>query len=1113
MCGLFLRKTTHTLSLLEAFQMILVQRITFLLVFTIAVATADYQFGTCLVRNPARTYQLFDLTYACPIGALNSSCLPRTHKYALDNNGTLIERPPRAVSRYVFRPLVSGAVNRPAYGDFFIPTPANDLNYLFTTTNSRDTIVTRYRRYEACARGNCADVDPAYACPSSGQVNNCIGGTTVGYRTNPIKCDCSFTVNNTQCDRTQCYNTSHPDWLGLFTVPYCKFNGVPTAACMNSCAYFNSTVYTCGGNTEYCSLFNCTSNPQCVCEQRQMDVYREWSLRNGTLFSVNTSFPLTYADCYYEDGVHQNRRLLSIDTQIFVTYNLGVLNVNSLYTSVESHLVLHKGSWSVMVPYTGGLMNYPLPNEALVTSGDLIVDVYVNATKVDTKTFYVIGQTLCVLHDCFLCTESFQNWNCLSTLYKTAIVVVLILLFILTLIALPVAVYCIYVLLWLLVLPFRCCFSIVRGFSNSKFVQDTKGVSTRVGSIKNYFYKPDPSDGAKLLMIMFAFGLFASNVPPTFAACSSGIFSVGNFSNCVTSGSNYTCSTAYAITAASIPTVGTSLCFTLTDADSKPVAQGEIAYTSLINTVNLVHLYDTMSFGGFAESSYVCSNDYPCNTACPSIFVNDPTALGQITDTNLQQYPGQQFCRSTAGGWSHSCLISGSDSCVYSGYALVPNSTSSPTAASVYAIGQTTSIPTITVTITDTAGGVTSFSTSISTSAVTSGNYSVQLIGSLASIAPNFGSQNIIYVYDNQQAYIGATSALNQPVAGTIGDIQGDTVAIIRAGGTSAFIYDSTIVSKVANVEYDAYAFVPSGLNKVLAYPQFPTTIAGESFSFNFGSLTLTNTAESSSAILVTLSTVTPVTISRTVSLVCPTYTILNVTGCYSCGAGFSAMIEIQSICAAGVVSVVLSNVSSDYVNQQLSTTSLTIPQTPTILTVPVYGSTSVSHQSLCLTIIGNGGNQTSCYTFTAVQTNLTTSNKPVPSPPFINPPDSNQTTTSLSWFVGIFQNIGYFFQHIFTGVAVWWEKLVFAFFVIISVVIFIFILPYIIRLVKWALSSYKTSYTKMRYRSAKSKTEESQTSLPTMSKPNSTVRNRISTSVADDSENYSSRSSFALSY
>jgi len=607
-------------------------------------------------------------------------------------------------------------------------------------------------------------------------------------------------------------------------------------------------------------------------------------------------------------------------------------------------------------------------------------------------------------------------------------------------------------------------------------MQDTKKTKEKFTSIKNYFYKPEPSDGAKLLVVIFAFGLFAGSAPRAFAqSCGSGILVTGNQTNCVNTGSTQSCDTVFAIEAATIPSVGLSLCFTIVDSKGKPLAHGFVEYTQLYRSIQLDHLYDTAAWGGYYQNKYGCdpSIDTPCPGNCPALFTNDPTAGGTISDSNIISYPGVAGCRRSGGGWTQGCGSPGCTGCVYTAWALVPNSTTSPTQASVYSLGQRFNTPTLTLTIVD-ASGTSSVNTTTNTNSAVLGNFTLQIVGSLSDTPTEFGTNKVVYLLDTQDAILAPTSDLNVPVAGSIGDIQGSSISTIMAGGKTAFIYANDIATLVPNPESTTVNFLTSGLSTASIYPVFPQTVGGQIYAYNNFLNQLYSIATQSSAIVFTLTSSTPITITRTINLVCPKFTLQNITGCYQCSSGWSMSVLISSTCADGPVSVSLDSSGSDSQYQSINTPYLDITTTPTVYVI--YGKTSVMNQNVCVNITGNTASQSACIPFTATYVNNTA------------PLDQNQGNTSdpnsvyhsNNSFVNAFLQVGAWFERVFSGLGAWWEDLLMGLICLAILVVFIFLLPYIVKLFKWAMSSYKNAGSKVYFKMKKVKTEENESLIPT---------------------------------
>lgn len=470
-------------------------------------------------------------------------------------------------------------------------------------------------------------------------------------------------------------------------------------------------------------------------------------------------------------------------------------------------------------------------------------------------------------------------------------------------------------------------------------------------------------------------------------------------------------------------------------------------------------------------------------------------------------------------------------SCVYSRFDITPaifnivinssgqfNSLNPPSFVQVYQPSQFVQQPTVSLVISDTSGNVLySISAEITGQNYQSGPFSLQIIGTFSGSLTEFGSNSVIISIANGEAWYGQASLVNSPVAGSIGEVQGQNWQAMENGASyfgynppqglsdgSQFFhgvpewnylkYDPSLIQASYGGQSTNYAFAGSALNSLLGlYPKFPQTIGGNLWDVNallissttgIYSANMSSILSSSAAVYVTLGCTNSITVTRTINVVCPVASYLNASGCYTCTMGSTVLISAKSVCSDGPVIV-----SASDPNIVVNTNVLILNSTLTTFVVQLQ--TPYSANSFYLILTGSGSNTSVLVSFTATLYNPLGNNTG-----YNSSGGTNNTGTGGINFPGIsFANAGAFFGSLFSGAWSWWQYLVAAVAVVVTVVLFLLSLPYIIQ-------GFKSSSAGARslFRRKKSKEE-----LPTDYEPSRVVNrsnpvvNRRRPSTADE--------------
>lgn len=893
--------------------------------------------------------------------------------------------------------------------------------------------------------------------------------TTAGVVTDGLSQEVQYTYLNTSSSIIEC-----KDSRTMLASPTCQ----------EHCATQGDTALKCYGPSSYCtrSGFSCSptlSSSNCYCQPVSISSYEQIEV-NGVWYNVTNSSTLIVSQAdepvwppsgrLYNSG----RQLFALDQTgliIYVTFDGSTVTINSIAQNLTSYVVFIKNTWNTLVPYSGGQLQFTIPGTVLATSGVLKVDVYVNGLNYQSSTFTINGKKLCQVDDCILCESTWRNWSCLHSTQQFVVVIIMIMLICLFAAACPALVMLFIWSLRCLLFPIKMCMSITRGCWRSKFRKDMQKKAKKLKSMKAYFMEEDKESEAEngssmtrvnpamaIIMIVMVLSVGANS------QCTSGIFIPSTFLSCLNNGTTQTCQLTTQLTI-SIQTAGTSSCFYIYNPNNSSdiLLKGEVTYESLIEHFQMSYLYDTMPWKGYQGSRKRCSQSGPCPDNCKSVYPDDVTAAGQLSDTTLLSYQGRSICTKGCGCAGCGCFYC-SSSCIYSRYSIGYDG--SGDYARVYNIASGIKKPKVSIAFRDSqdnlvASGIVDFQTEISTPTgsipYVEGPFSLSVIGSLASDVTPYLANKLIVDMKNYNVYWGPASDANAPVQGSIGEIQGTNFQSMVNGESASgaehnyMQYDQSIVSLQTGSTSNRYTFTASAYSKIFNQIQLPNYVSGNYWSsgvnLDNNVAWVDSTVTAPAALLVTIETISNITFSRVVNLVCPSLSFVNASGCYQCDIGVTLSFTGRSTCSPGFVAV-----TSATPGIGVYTPALTLSTTESQYVVAI--TTNVASNNVCITFTGNGGSQVVCAIFTAS----------FYSPQSPTGPDNNGTQTDNGGDSGGFwKSIGNFFKDIFNGVAKWWQYIIFVIFFVVCLVIFFLALPFIVQLLKATYGAVKWGVNKIR--------------------------------------------------
>lgn len=294
-----------------------------------------------------------------------------------------------------------------------------------------------------------------------------------------------------------------------------------------------------------------------------------------------------------------------------------------------------------------------------------------------------------------------------------------------------------------------------------------------------------------------------------------------------------------------------------------------------------------------------------------------------------------------------------------------------------------------------------------STTSTTVGNLKFDIIGTLTGSLTEFSGYKLIS--NDTHQYLGTASEKNAPLQQNIGDIQSSADGLMKTGSISSFIFDPNVVSKLEQDKSTIYTFKNSGMNNIGLNQRLPAMYGGQIWSFKDGGLV--SSSISPGSLVMSIQTLTPVSVTRIKTIVCPVASVIQATGCYSCDIGSKVIIKAKSSCSAGFATV--DSLTSGIV---LRTLVLSLLNSETEFEVGFYTDKVINN--IVLRISGESDHQDLSFSFAAVE-NVTLRNNTNQNGTFIDAnPASGTDFDSWSDFINGAFGIG--------GVVQGWNTVIF---------------------------------------------------------------------------------------
>jgi hypothetical protein len=683
---------------------------------------------------------------------------------------------------------------------------------------------------------------------------------------------------------------------------------------------------------------------KCRCQpahiSKKLVVYnglKEVDVKNVTTCSFSTSF-------IQEPLLKSSRKLLSDESSsATVSLSNGALTItmSTMLRNAQIFFLMTKETHQKMLHLQDGFNLVSIPSEFKIKSGDLNVKIWVMDDLILDTNVFILGESICRVADCFLCSDTFSTFHCMSQTYQFIIVCLMILM-----------VYFLLYFTWKILRCFWISLCIIKMMCKRE-----KSTTEERESLNS-------NSASKLALISLLF------MGKGVKACDSGIFIPVTIQDCTNNGAFQECKLKYDLTA-SIPFPGAETCITIGSLDDKTVlANLRIKYKTALATLTLVEQYYTKNWNLNQYSTHYCATDSPCNSVCGGVGPNDnPGDVFGDNNGDLMNHPGVSYCHSYGGCAGNGCFSCGS-SCTYTRWSIQ----AAPHPKGCVLVMSPSSIQTTIQTVIekqDLEGNwFTLFEGSMTAgfSVPLADGSTLTLIGSFSPPTTTiFGSNSFAKTQisvEDPAVYYGQAATVNMPQPSVLGDIQAQSCNDLLTGGQQAYIFPSNLVT-CNQAKYDSCFAMAPGINSLdnpITWMRLPGKIAGDVWSFDFNQNLLWSNLANPGAILISYSTKDPVSYTRKRTVVCPK--IVNepyATGCFNCLEGFTIIFSAISTCENGSAIATV-----DDPKVRLSTNAIFLnPHTKEFI---ISGTTTMRNNEFTLTLSGSGGAVSTHVSFDAVE-------------------------------------------------------------------------------------------------------------------------------------------------
>lgn len=491
--------------------------------------------------------------------------------------------------------------------------------------------------------------------------------------------------------------------------------------------------------------------------------------------------------------------------------------------------------------------------------------------------------------------------------------------------------------------------------SNEEMVQIP--LSQAKNYVKSYKYRSPktlntiPAVFACLILFTFL-NNYALAIPYSEDCSDTDILVGSQYVSCVVTLDKKECSISMSI-AAFLPYPGAVQCYDF-QSDSSTIMKVYVEYYNHTTSASKRDLYYSSNWDPLSASSKRCDQAGKCSSGhCSGMLSGDATADGELTGETTE-YPGLTRCDASCGCAGCGCFYC-SDGCLYSRAALKPKEpfykVEEVIAISQYPLLLVTTVSGSTLIDQIFVGGIGSAS---------SANYTYNILGNFAGSVSVFGTNKVVKIDNSTDAHLISASDSGSPSTQSIGDIQANSLNLLKNKGVSNFNYASSMWSAHAGQDSTSYTFEPSGASKIPLGKKFPVTIDGQVWQYSPTALINLNT--NPGTLSYTIKSKKPFNVTQTVTAVCPQIEAAgSAGGCYSCLSSSFFNLTAKSICSSGFATVILKDDEFDGVNSpNLITTSL--PLVKTDKEYKIYFRNSKPSLAVEICLVGQG--KTSCKTF-----------------------------------------------------------------------------------------------------------------------------------------------------
>jgi hypothetical protein len=756
--------------------------------------------------------------------------------------------------------------------------------------------------------------------------------------------------------------------------------------------------------------------------------------------SENTNFddpppPSWYYVISYEDASENYEESIKrfypnpIQTNnVFVTLVNNVLNVQQLDPLINLMVFVNKDDVSQILTCNVSICSFIVPPRCFMISGYLDVMVTDGISNVYFQdSFYLYSNIVCIRSTKLLWFFDFATWSCLTGTEKF-IAVVIILMIIWFLLFLLRWIWCFLVWIFLLLtLPFRLANDTRKGMIESESYKKVLVWYDKYLGTSKYDIEAASSKKADEMNVAQARNanerLYSANAIPPYELgkgsydyrngklwyvvticclitcanaqfCTNGLTMSFKTDSCTKFPNNTLSCSGIATLAGTLPFVSSSVCFNLMSGTTV-MGSGFVTYEAMSNVVTMATQYYTSSWTLASQSVRNCPSVGRCGVStaggCPNI-TNDKTMGGTLTDPLVLSFPGNSGCMSSSGCWTYGCFICTS-ACIFWGWGAVPVGD----VFSVMSPIKSTLIPNISMTI----GGQTVW-VAANNDLQYVNDIGIAVTGSLNGPTTIFGSNNLVVGND---AYLCQTSPVNNPMPGTIGEIQSNSAVNLQLSNPSGFLVSPTLVSMTQVNNKAVFNTIPQGIansNTPLPFcTELPSMYAGDLWYYN-GDF-LQSQLTSPGPVNFQVQTTSDFTFTTIIGLACPTMSVKETSGCYGCSLGSVINVTAKSTCLAAVCSLAARNLNDDnpYSSVNLYTTSVSLGQEDEDFIINFQTSNSNNDFRIC--VVCTGGTICQRVTFTASQDIVLKNNSWISTSSTIEDVEGMDVTYGLKWWNDLF--------------------------------------------------------------------------------------------------------------